>query len=125
MRRLCILLTAVLCMPGEGEHMIKERCNLTVFRYDEDSCKWNSIYLKNALVHCCRGIREGLRGVKYAGQTVIRVKIKNPQDVYCGDKIALGKLLGDCPSDAMTVVSVTTNDKGSDYIRHIKIICEG
>ena len=112
-------------MPGEGERMIRERGFVTVFRFDADSGKWESFFLKNALVHRCRGIAEGLRGVKYSGRSVIRAKIKNPQDVYCGDKIAVGKLVGDCPSDAMTVVSVTCNDKGTDYIRHIKIVCEG
>lgn len=105
--------------------MIRERCNLTLFRYDEDTSTWDSFFIKNALVHYCRGNQEGLRGVKYSGQTVIRAKLKNPKDVYCGDKIAIGRLMGDCPSDAMTVVEVTDNNKGSSYIRHMKIVCEG
>lgn len=81
--------------------------------------------VKNVLIHSCRGINEGLRGVKYTGQSIIRLKLKNPQDIYCGDKIARGIHKGDCPSDAMTVTSVTDNSKGTSYVRHIKVVCEG
>lgn len=105
--------------------MIKDRKNLTLFRYDAESNSWSSFYIKNALIHNCRGIHEGLRGVKYAGQSIIRVKLKNPDDVYCGDKIAVGLVREECPPDAMTVVSVTDNSRGTSYVRHIKIICEG
>ncbi|MBR6523647.1 MAG: hypothetical protein IKT39_03435 [Clostridia bacterium] len=105
--------------------MIKDRKNLTLFRYDAESGGWTSFYIKNALIHNCRGIHEGLRGVKYAGQSIIRVKIKNPNDVYCGDKIAVGLVKGECPPDAMTVTGVTDNGRGTSYVRHIKITCEG
>ncbi len=105
--------------------MIRERKNLTLFRYDAELNKWNSFYIKNALIHYCRGIHEGLRGVKYSGQSIIRVKIKNPKDVYCGDKIAFGNLSGECPKDAITVISVTDNSKGTNYVRHLKLVCEG
>lgn len=105
--------------------MIKQHNDITVFRQCDETGKWGSFKLKNALIHSTRGIHEGLRGVKYNGQTIIRVKVKNPQDIYCGDKIAVGKFSGACPADAMTVVSVTDNNRGTSFIRHIKIICEG
>lgn len=112
-------------MPEAGEKMIKQRNDITIFRYDDETGKWDSFILKNALIHSCRGIHESLRGIKYNGQTIIRVKIKNPQDIYCGDKVVIGKHMGVCPSDAMTVVSITDNNKGTSFIRHMKIICEG
>lgn len=105
--------------------MIKQRSDITIFRFDDETGKWSSFTLKNALIHSCRGIHEGLRGIKYNGQTIIRVKVKNPQDVYCGDKIAVGKFAGACPYDAMTAISVTDNSKGTSFVRHVKIICEG
>ena len=105
--------------------MIKQRNDVTIFRFDDDTGKWTSFILKNALIHSCRGIHEGLRGIKYNGQTIIRVKLKNPQDVYCGDKVVVGRFAGTCPANAMTAVSVTDNSKGTSYVRHIKIICEG
>ena len=117
--------TADLCMPGQVNNVIRERKSITVYRFDNESGEWTSFHVKDALVHSCRGVHEGLRGVKYSGQTIIRVKLKNPQDVYHGDKVVIGHHLGDCPSDALTVKSVTDNNKGSSYIRHIKLICEG
>lgn len=105
--------------------MIKQQNDITVFRFDDEIGKWNSFIIKNALIHSCRGIHEGLRGVKYNGQVIIRAKIKNPQDIYCGDKVAIGKFTGVCPADAMTVISVTDNNKGTCFVRHMKIICEG
>lgn len=105
--------------------MIKDKKTLTLFRYDSDVGQWKSFYIKNALIHNCHGIHEGLRGVKYSGQSVIRAKVKNPEDIYCGDKIAVGQLKGDCPPDAMTIISVTDNNKGTSYVRHLKIVCEG
>lgn len=105
--------------------MIRERNNLTVFKFDTETGSWNSFYVKNALIHYCRGIHEGLRGVKFEGRSIIRVKLKNPQDIYCGDKIAIGHISGNPPDNAMTVTSVTDNSKGTSYVRHCKIICEG
>ena len=105
--------------------MIKQHNDITVFRQTEEAGKWSSFIIKNALIHSNRGIHEGLRGVKYNGQSIIRVKVKNPQDIYCGDKIAVGKFAGVCPADAMTVVSVTDNNRGTSFVRHMKVICEG
>ena len=105
--------------------MLREKKSITVFRFDSENKNWTSFILKNALIHLCRGINEGLRGVKYHGQSIIRVALKNPQDVYCGDKIAIGSFRGDCPKDALTVISVTDNSRGTRFVRHIKLICEG
>ncbi|MFA7636776.1 MAG: hypothetical protein WCX81_03330 [Monoglobales bacterium] len=105
--------------------MIKDKKTLTLFRYDSELCEWKSFYIKNALIHNCRGIHEGLRGIKYSGQSIIRVRLKNPEDIYCGDKIAVGIHKGECPADAMTVTAVTDNNKGTSYVRHLKITCEG
>lgn len=110
-------------MPGQVNKMIKGKDDITVFRFDGENTE--SFIVKNALVHYCRRISEGLRGVKYSGESIIRVKLKNPQDIYCGDKIAMGCHYGKCPADAMTVKGVTDNSKGTSYVRHIKLICEG
>lgn len=105
--------------------MLRGKKSITIFRFDSESRNWTSFILKNALIHYCRGINEGLRGLKYHGQSIIRVSLKNPQDVYCGDKVVIGALKGECPKDALTVISVTDNSRGTSFVRHIKLICEG
>ena len=119
------MLTADLCMPGQVNDMLRGKDSITIFRFDRESGKWESFILKNAMIHYCRAINEGFRGVKYSGQSIIRVSLKNPQDIYCGDKVAIGRHFGDCPSDALTVTGVTDNSRGTSYVRHIKLICEG
>ena len=105
--------------------MLRSKGEITIFRFDADCGEWKSFILKNAMIHYCRGINEGFRGVKYSGQSIIRVKVKNPQDIYCGDKVAIGRHFGDCPSDALTVVGTVDNSRGTSYVRHMKLICEG
>ena len=116
---------AVLCIREADESMIREKSVITLFRFDSETGSFSKFIIKNAMLHYCRTIGEGFRGIKGLGQTIIRVKLKNPQEIYCGDKIVIGRTAGGCPPDAMTVVSVTDNNKGSSYIRHYKIICEG
>ncbi len=104
---------------------MRDKKDITLFRYLPNEKTWKIIYIKKAEVHFVRKIKPVADRIDSASKMVLRVKLKNPDDIYLGDKIAIGKKDISFAEKAMNVSEIHDNNKGSSYVRHYKIVCEG
>ena len=104
---------------------MREKKDITLFRYIPNENCWRVVHIKGVDIRLVKKISAVSERVDSGSRMIIRIKLKNPDDIYLGDKIAVGIKDITFVENAMNVVEIHDNNKGSSYVRHYKIVCEG
>lgn len=99
--------------------------SIYVYRYDEKEHKWERRQFKNVLVSGTKDSYNLSDTLNRNAYVILRVMGDDSADILAQDVVSFCENQGNIPpDDSVVAISVTRNSRGSECVRHTKVVCK-